>query len=69
MMKEISVPEIEQLMKQNEKDRWNEEFLMNKPMLQLLKAIVDLMAVVKEYPAKAEAVINTTCDNNPEILM
>ena len=59
MMKEISVPEIEQLMKQNEKDRWNEEFLMNKPMLQLLKAIVDLMAIVNEYPGKAEAYIKS----------
>ena len=59
MLKEIAVPEIEQLMKQNEKDRWNEEFLMNKPMLQLLKAIVDLMAVVKEYPAKADAYIKS----------
>ena len=56
-------------MKQNEKDRWNEEFLMNKPMLQLLKAIVDLMAIVKEYPGKAEAFINTKYDNNSEVLM
>ena len=59
MLKEIAVPEIEVLVKQNEKDRWNEEFLMNKPMLQLLKAIVYLMAVVKEYPGKAEAYIKS----------
>ena len=54
MLKEIAVPEIDLLMKQNENDRWNEEFLMIKPMLQLLKAIVDLMTVVKEYPKKVE---------------